>query len=78
MLQLCGMVGALLVLTAYAGLQTKRLNSDGVVFNLCNFVGSALLGVVAVADNRWGFIVLETVWCLVTLPSLLAAVRGKR
>ena len=42
-----------------------------------NFVGSAILAVLAFIDQQWGFLLLEGVWALVSLWSLAQLVRGR-
>jgi hypothetical protein len=42
-----------------------------------NFVGSGLLAWVAIHDRRAGFIILEVVWALASLPPLFRAFLGK-
>lgn len=73
--QLVSVVAAVLVLTAYVGLQTGRLDRGSRAFNALNLVGSVLLTWVAIVDARWGFILLEGVWALISLPG---TVRGGR
>ena len=70
LLQLASIVGALMVLGGYAGLQTGRLPRESVAFCLLNFVGSALLTWVAVVDRRIGFILLEGLWAILSLIPL--------
>jgi hypothetical protein len=69
--QLVSLTGAALVLIGYAALQMGKLGRDDRLFNLLNFVGSGLLSWVAIADRRWGFIVLEVLWALLSVPPLL-------
>ena len=71
LLQGVGLVGALLVLLPYAALQTGRLTRESRAFNALNFVGSSLLTWVAVVDARWGFILLEGVWALLSIPGMI-------
>ncbi len=70
LLQIASVVGALMVLGAYAGLQTGRLPRESVAFCALNFVGSALLTWVAVVDRRAGFILLEGMWAILSLVPL--------
>ena len=65
------LAGAGMILTAYTLLQMGWLPRDAVAFNLLNLVGSVLLTVVAVIDGRWGFILLEAVWAVLSLVGLL-------
>ena len=69
--QLMSVTGAVLVLIAFGCLQTGKLDRHDRWFNLLNFVGSVLLGAVAVHDLRWGFIGLEFIWAAFSVPPLL-------
>lgn len=69
--QAVAVVGALLVLSAYVALQTGRLGRETRTFSALNFFGSALLTWVAVLDGRWGFILLEGAWALISAPGML-------
>jgi hypothetical protein len=71
--QLVSLAGAALVLVGYAALQTGKLGREDRLYNLLNFVGSGLLSWVAIVDRRWGFIVLEVMWALLSVPPLLRA-----
>jgi uncharacterized membrane protein len=62
--------GAVLVLIAFACLQMGKLDRESRWFNLLNFVGSFLLGLVAVHNQSWGFIGLEFIWAALSLPPL--------
>ncbi len=73
--QAISLVGAVLILAGYAGLQQGRLAREDASFNWLNFVGSSLLGVVAVVDRRWGFILLEFTWAALSVPPLLRTLR---
>jgi hypothetical protein len=69
--QLVSLGGAAMVLYAYVGYQRGWMSKEERRYNLLNFLGSALLTVVAVVDRRWGFIALESIWALLSLPPLL-------
>jgi uncharacterized membrane protein len=68
--QLMSVTGAVLVLVAFACLQTGKMDRRDRWFNVLNFVGSMLLGFVVVHDHRWGFIGLEFIWAALSLPPL--------
>ena len=69
--QIISVVGACLVLAAYAALQAGLLRSTSRNFCLMNAIGSGLLTWVAVVDRRIGFIILEGAWALLSLAPLL-------
>lgn len=71
------LTGALLVLAAFGLLQLKVLEPTALGYLLMNAVGSAVLATDAALDAQWGFVLLNTVWCLVSLGSLARSGRGR-
>ena len=69
--QLSAGVGAVLVLAGYFALQRGWLASDDRVYSALNFFGAGLLTWVAIADRRWGFILVEGMWALLSVPGML-------
>ena len=67
--------GALLILAAFAGAQLNRLDQKSYLYLLLNLVGSAILAVLAFEDQQWGFVLLETVWAVVSLWGLAGRAR---
>ncbi len=68
-------LGALLILLAFLSLQRGWWASHGSLYLWANFIGSVLLGIVAVYDRRFGFIMLEAAWAAVSLWSILKPLR---
>ena len=68
-------VGAAMVLGAFAGLQFRRFRPMDLVYLVLNTVGSALLALAAGLEQLWAFVVLNGVWGLVSLRSLVLALR---
>ena len=69
--QVLSLVGAALILGAYLAFQRGWLLRSDRSYHALNFVGGALLSVVAVADGRIGFIILEGAWTLLSVPGTL-------
>ena len=69
--QLISFVGALLILIAYVGHQLGWVNARGAAYNILNAIGSAILAWIAFHPFQIGFIVLETVWTIVSLWALV-------
>jgi len=74
--QLIQVAGSLLILAGFAAAQAGRLSIDSARYLVLNFVGSAILAVLAWIDRQWGFLLLEGVWALVSLWSLAQLMRG--
>jgi hypothetical protein len=75
--QVIQVAGSLLILAGFAAAQAGRLSIDSRRYLVLNFVGSAILAVLAWIDRQWGFLLLEGVWAVVSLYSLLQLVRGR-
>ena len=73
--QTISLIGAALLLVGFVAMQMHRMRNDGALFNALNFAGSGLLAGVAIHDRRAGFIILEVVWALVSLPPLYKALK---
>ena len=71
MIQTVSLLGAGLILLAFIALQRKIWRSDTGPYLWANFVGSLLLTGVATVDRRLGFVLLEGVWALVSLWSIV-------
>lgn len=69
--QLVQIVGALLILCAYAAAQFGAMDQHSRTYLLLNLVGSAILAVLAWEGRQWGFLLLEGVWAVVSLWGLV-------
>ncbi|WP_455241280.1 CBU_0592 family membrane protein [Petrachloros mirabilis] len=76
--QAISVVGALLVLTAYGLNQFGVWRELHTGYLLLNIVGSLILGIVAIADQRAGFILLEFAWASLGLVGVARAVRVRQ
>ena len=69
--QIASLVGAMLILFAYAGHQMKWIDSNKPSYNILNAVGSGILAYIAFHPFQIGFVVLEGVWALISIYTLL-------
>lgn len=74
--QLVQVVGALLILVAFAAAQFGAMDQHSRTYLALNFVGSLILAVLAWHERQWGFLMLESVWAVVSLWGLRASLRG--
>ena len=75
--QVVQVVGALLILAGFAGLQLGRISAVSRTYLWLNLVGSAVLAALALHEEQWGFLLLETVWAIVSAWSLVQVMRGR-
>jgi hypothetical protein len=68
-------LGALLVLAPFALLQLGLVRPDAGAYLWLNLVGSAILAVLAVIHEQWGFLLLEGVWAIVAAWGLTRLAR---
>ena len=78
MLQVISVLGALAILAAFAANLFGWIQPSNLWYSVANFLGSAVLTVVAVVDQQLGFILLEGTWALMSLWGIFSALRGKR
>jgi hypothetical protein len=69
--QLIQVAGALLILAAFAAAQFGRLDQHSLTYLWLNLIGSVILAVLAYVESQWGFLLLETVWAVVSAWGLL-------
>lgn len=75
--QVVQIVGALLILVAYAAAQLRVMDPHSRVYLVLNLAGSLILAVLAWYEQLWGFLLLETVWAGVSLWSLARVLLGR-
>jgi hypothetical protein len=76
--QVIQVVGSLLVLAAFIGAQRGWLAQTSVTYLGLNLLGSSVLAVLAAVGQQWGFLLLESVWALVSASSIAQQLRAQR
>ncbi|HEX5401032.1 MAG TPA: hypothetical protein VFX16_01875 [Pseudonocardiaceae bacterium] len=74
--QVVQVVGSLLILSAFVAAQLGKLDHAGYRYLILNAVGSAVLTATAILSLEWGFILLEGVWAIVSLYSIVVRRRA--
>jgi hypothetical protein len=69
-------VGSLLILAAFVGVQLGRVDQSGYRYLVANAIGSAILTATAIISREWGFIMLEGVWAIVSVYSIARRAAG--
>jgi hypothetical protein len=75
--QVIQILGALLILGAFAAAQFGWLDLNSRRYLVANLVGAMILTVLAVEEHQWGFVLLEGVWSLVSAWALVQVLRGR-
>jgi hypothetical protein len=69
--QAASFASAMLVLSTYVGHQMKWIDSNKPSYNILNALGSGILAYIAFHPFQIGFVVLESVWALISIYALL-------
>ena len=77
MTQILSVIGAIIILTAYLGVQVKLLAAGRPLFSLLNLVGAALLAYIAVVEEQVGFALLEGAWAVISAFVLWRSLSGR-
>lgn len=74
--QIVSLVGAAMILAAFASQQAGKLRPSDAAYLVLNFAGSAILTYFAVQAGNFGLIALEGSWAVISLWSLARAMRA--
>lgn len=70
-------LGALMVLGAYAMIQVGAWRELDAGYLALNVIGSLLLGIVAVIERQVGFILLEFAWAALAVLGIVRAMKAR-
>jgi hypothetical protein len=70
-------LGALMVLGAYAMIQVGAWRELDAGYLALNVIGSLLLGIVAVIERQVGFILLEFAWAALAVLGIIRAMKAR-
>lgn len=73
--QVVQIVGALLVLAAFAAVQLEWMRPHSLCYLGLNLAGSSILTYVALIGEQWGFLLLDGVWAVASAWSLAVTLR---
>jgi len=76
MVHIVSVLGALLILAAYAANQLALIDRRHRIYHAMNLAGAAILTVIALEAQQWGFVLLEGTWALLAIPPLIRPPRG--
>lgn len=77
-MQALSLVGASFILWAFLASSYDKMDKNGVVYGLLNFVGAAFLALSLIDPLNLGALILETVWSLTGLLLVIRAVRKQK
>jgi hypothetical protein len=71
--QIVQVLGALLILAAFALSQWRLVDARSLRYLVPNLIGSAALAVDAYVGRQWGFLLLEGAWAVVSAVGVVTA-----
>jgi hypothetical protein len=77
MTEVLQVVGAVLIVVAFAAVQRGSMKPQQISYLVLNLLGGVVLAYVAIAEQDWGFLLLEAVWTVVSGWGLVQVLRGR-
>lgn len=66
-----GIIGAGLILIAFTMNEFNKWNSKDFIYDFTNLIGSIFLVIYAINGMVWPFIILNSVWAIVSLKDII-------
>ncbi len=76
-LDLTGLIGAVLLMIAYLMLQLNKLSSDGLAYSLLNAIGASLIVVSLLVNFNLSAFIIEVFWILISFVGIYRYFRHK-
>lgn len=74
---ICGWIGMILVLLAYALLSTNKIN-NGMLYQLLNLIASLFMAIGLFPKNAWFSFALQVVWGIIALISITQILKKEK
>ena len=73
-----GIIGVLLILAAYLGLQLEKLNPKSALYSALNAIGAGLILLSLYFDFNLSAALIESAWLLISIFGLFKALRSRQ
>lgn len=73
-----GLIGVVSCVSAYVLLQLRRMDSNGILFSLLNFLGSVLILISIYYYWNVASFAMESIWMAISLYGFILACRNRR
>ncbi|TSC60786.1 MAG: Uncharacterized protein Greene041662_89 [Candidatus Peregrinibacteria bacterium Greene0416_62] len=73
---LMGIAGMLCILAGFLLIQTHKVTADSMLYDVLNFVGSALLVIYGIVGKAWPFVILNGVFTAYSLYDIAKDLEG--
>lgn len=70
-----GSIGAALILVAFILNQLNKWKKDDLKYDLVNLIGSIILIIFALMISAWPFLILNSVWAVVSLRDVIKDIK---
>ena len=65
-----------MILAGFTAAQMGKLSVESRAYLILNLIGSVILAYLAIVEEQWGFVLLESVWAVVSAWGLVRPARA--